>query len=125
MNELKIHDIKALSAIPDLSFYIFVLLMFIGLLILSSLIFFLYKYIKNRKNSAKQSLDVLKNIDFSDAKKAAYLITKHGRVVANNEREQKLYEELEEELAHYKYKKEVHPIDENTKHKFQLFMDAL
>lgn len=125
MNALNIHDIKGLSAIPDLSFYLFIVFILLGTLILGTLIFFLFKYLKNRKHDEKKSLEILKNIDFTDAKKAAYLITKHGRVVVGHERDKKLLEDLLEDLSHYKYKKRVEPINDTCKHKFQIFMDAL
>ena len=127
-NELlsKLHDIKPLVEIPDNSFFIFIILIFLGILILISIVFFIIKIVKNRKKSdRKKYFEILENIDFSESKQSAYIITKYTRLLARNEREKRLCEELIEELDNYKYKKEVEIIDNKIKAKFSNFMDVL
>lgn len=122
----KLNDIKELEKIPDNSIFIFSFLIFLAILILTTLIFFLIKFFKNRKKSPRKIyFKILKNIDFSDSKKSAYVITKYSRLITTNEREKKLANELIEELEKYKYKKNVEKIDETIKAKFLVFMDSL
>ena len=122
----KLNDIKELEKIPNNSIFIFSFLIFLAILILTTLIFFLIKFFKNRKKSPRKIyFEILKNIDFSDSKKSAYVITKYSRLITTNEREKKLANELIEELEKYKYKKNVEKIDETIKAKFLVFMDSL
>lgn len=122
----KLNDIKELEKIPDNSLFIFSALVLLGFIFLLILIFFITKLIKNRKkNPRKIYFKVLKNVDFSDSKKSAYIITKYSRLIVSNEREKKLAIELIESLEKYKYKKEVENIDNEVKAKFSIFMDSL
>lgn len=122
----KLNDIKELEKIPDNSIFIFSFLIFLAILILTTLIFFLIKFFKNRKKSPRKIyFEILKNIDFSDSKKSAYVITKYSRLITTNEREKKLANELIEELEKYKYKKNIEKIDDTIKAKFLVFMDTL
>jgi len=125
MNSLNINDIKSLEEIPDISLYLFTLLIIVLLIILFSIIVLIYKFFK-RKNSTKIFyFNELKNIDFSNSKEAAYKITKYGKELISQDREIKLYNELVSQLEEYKYKKEVKSIDKNIKQKYELFMDSL
>lgn len=122
----KLHDIKPIIEIPDNSFFIFILLIFIAFLLFLTLIFFMIKLIKNRKkNQRKIYFETLKNIDFNNSKNAAYTITKYSRLLARNERELRLCDELVDELSKYKYKKEVPKISDKIKAKFENFMDVI
>ena len=122
----KLHDIKELENIPDNSIFIFSILVFAGIILILTIIFLFIKYFKNRKVSDRKTyFNILKNIDFDDSKKAAYIITKYSRLVANNDREKKLANELIEELEFFKYKKSVNKIDKLTKAKYSTFMEIL
>lgn len=124
MNELKIHDIKELVEIPDFSLYIYMLLWILGSLVFFILIFILIKLFLNRKkNKKKVYYNILKNMDLSNSKKAAYEITKYARLISHSEREKKLCHELIEELEEFKYKKDVEPLNDNFKILFGRFMD--
>ena len=122
----KLHDIKELENIPDNSIFIFSILVFAGIILILTIIFLFIKYFKNRKVSDRKTyFNILKNIDFDDSKKAAYIITKYSRLIANNDREKKLANELIEELEFFKYKKSVNKIDKLTKAKYSTFMEIL
>lgn len=122
----KLNDIKELEKIPDNSIFIFALLVFLGFLVLLSIIFLIIKFFKNRKKSPRKIyFEILKQIDFENSKKSAYLITKYARLVASNEREKKLANELIDELEKYKYKKNVENINNEIKNKYSIFMEAL
>ncbi len=126
MNEIKIHDIKALVEVPDYSMYIYY-----GLIILSSIallvvIYFIYKIIKNKKvNVRREYFDILNNLDLNNSKQSAYVITKYGYLLAQNEREKQLLGDLISSLELYKYKKNVPSLEEDIKTSFSIFMDAL
>lgn len=122
----KLHDIKELEKIPDYSIFIFSILVFIGIILVLTTIFLFIKYLKNKKISDRKTYyNILKNIDFSDSKKAAYTITKYSRLLVSNDREKKLANELIESLEFFKYKKNVKNIDKMSKAKFLTFMEIL
>lgn len=129
MNEdisLKIHDIKGIVTIPDNSIFIFSFLIILAIVILGLIVLFIIRFLKNKKiNIRKEYYKALQNVDFSDAKKASYEITKYSRLLANNEREKKLSTELIEELEEFKYKKSVGDISKEIKAKYSTFMDAI
>lgn len=129
MNEnisLKLHDIKDIVEIPDTSIFIFSLICFISLLLLLGIILLIIKFIKSKKvNERKVHFDTLKQIDFSNSKEAAYIITKSIRFLAQNEREKNLGFEIIDELETYKYKKDVKDIDNSLKIKLDRFLDVV
>lgn len=126
MNELKIHDIKDLAQIPDISFYIFLSLLTLGILFFLIIIFIIYKYFKNKKkNKRKEYYKILKELDLTESKKSAYEISKYARLLISSEREENLFNELNEELEKFKYKKEVAPFDNQVRILFDRFMDNI
>lgn len=126
MNEIKIHDIKNLTQIPDISFYIFLGLSILVFVILLVLIFIIYKYFKNKKkNRRKEYYKILKELDLKDSKQSAYNISKYTRLLVSNEREEKLFDELNEELEKFKYKKEVAPLNDEVRILFGRYMDII
>lgn len=126
MNEIKIHDIKNLSQIPDISFYIFLGLSILAIVILLILIFIIYKYFKNKKkNRRKEYYKILKALDLQESKQAAYDISKYARLLISNEREEKLFDELNEELEKFKYKKEVESLNDEVRILFGRYMDII
>ncbi len=126
MNNLEIHDIKGLTQIPDISFYIFLGLCALGITLLLILIFLLYKYFNNRKkNKRKEYYKILKELDLSNSKQAAYTISKYARLLVSSDRERKICAELIEELEAFKYKKDVEEINDEVKIIFGRFMDII
>lgn len=125
-NQLKLHDIKDIVSIPDNSIFIFLLLVFLAILVILGIIFFIMKLFKNKKiDTRKINYNILKEMNYTDSKVAAYEITKAIRVLAKTQREKKLAQEIIEELEQYKYKKEVSDINETIKIKISTFMDAV
>ena len=126
MNEIKIHDIKNLVEIPDISLYIYMLLWILGIAFIFVFIFLIYRFFLNRsKNERKRYYKILKELDLKDSKQSAYTISKYIRLLAHNEREKRLADELIEELEKYKYKKEVLPFEDDVKIVFARFMDSV
>ena len=125
---VKIHDIKPIVTIPDYTIYLFYGGIFIVCVVVCFLLFVLYKYLKNKNKKSKEYyyLQQLKNIDFELQKKSAYTITKYGRLLAKDDRQKRLIEELIEDLEPYKYKKDINDkITKNIKTKFETFLDSI
>ena len=122
----QLKDIKPLLEIPDNSYYIYWgLIIFVALLLLGVLFFVAKKLWDNRKeNLAKGYLQKLKEIDWKDTKKSAYEATHYARLLAVDERRIKLFEQLEPLLEQYKYKKEVETVDDDTRNRFNLFVQV-
>lgn len=126
MNDLKIHDIKALVEVPDYSLYIFIFILLTFVILLIFFIYFFYKKFKNKKkNQQKNYIQKIKNIDLSQSKMAAYEITKYIDLINKNEQQAVLAKELIQELTQYKYKKEVEAFTQTTILTYKKFTDVL
>ncbi len=126
MNELKIEDIKELVEIPDISLYFFILIIVMLSLMVITLFVLSYKIFKNRKKDQRKNYyTILKELDLTNTKDSAYTMTKYLRLLAQNERENKLIEELIIELEKYKYKKDVTAFKEETLSQFERVMDSI
>jgi hypothetical protein len=122
----QLRDIKPLLEIPDSSYYIYWgLIIFATLLIAAILFFVLKKLWENRKvNLAKGYLASLKKIDWKDTKRSAYEATHYARLLATDERRKELFSQLEPLLEQYKYKKEVDEVDQETRNRFNLYVQV-
>ncbi|MEA1880192.1 MAG: hypothetical protein U9N11_06080 [Campylobacterota bacterium] len=122
----QLRDIKPLLEIPDSSYYIYWGLILFGSLLLVGILFFIAKkFWDNRKiNLEKGYLEAMKKIDWTNTKKSAYEATHYARLLATDERRKELFSQLEPMLEQYKYKKEVEVLDENTKNKFNLYVQV-
>jgi len=122
----QLRDIKPLLDIPDNSYYIYWGLITFAILLGVLLLFFIAKKLwENRKvNLAKGYLEALKKIDWNDTKKSAYQATHYARLLATDERRKELFSQLEPMLEKYKYKKEVDTVDQDTKNKFNLYVQV-
>jgi hypothetical protein len=125
-NQINLHDIKPLLEINDNSFYIYFFLLSLIIILLLISCFLLISFFKSKKvNLHKQYLKKLRHLDLDDTKYSAYCITKYGRLLTRNPREEKILQELIEDLHQYKYKKEVHTLSKNTKAKIEIFLDTI
>ena len=122
----QLRDIKPLLEIPDSSYYIYWGLISFAILLALAILFFVAKRLwENRKvNLAKGYLEALKRIDWEDTKKSAYQVTHYARLLATDERRKELFAQLEPMLEKYKYKKEVERIDQETRNKFNLYVQV-
>ncbi len=125
--ENQLRDIKPLLEIPDSSYYFYIGVLSFLVVLLCVLIFIVVKkFILNRKETLhKRYLRALKNVDWSDAKKSAYLVTKLGRVLAVEDRQKEIYWQFLGVIERYKYKKEVPSVDEETLQKYNLLVHVL
>ncbi len=126
-NELKLHDIKPLVPIEDYSFYYFLALSVVAVVLLAGVFYLLLKWLKHRKkeNLRKKHLEILRSIDLrKDPKKAAYMLTKYGATFKDDDaRHKEMYENMLSKLEKYKYRKEVEPFDEETVSIIELYRD--
>ncbi|MEN8726658.1 MAG: hypothetical protein ABF276_01715 [Sulfurovum sp.] len=122
----QLRDIKPLLDIPDSSYYIYWGLIDLAIFLGVAIVFFIAKKLwDNRKiNLAKGYLESIKKIDWNDTKKSAYEATHYARLLATDERRKELFSQLEPMLEQYKYKKEVDEVDQDTKNKFNLYVQV-
>lgn len=122
----QLRDIKPLLEIPDSSYYIYWGLIGFAIFLGVAIVFFVAKkFWDNRKiNLAKGYLEAIKKIDWKDTKKSAYEATHYARLLATDERRQELFSQLEPMLEQYKYKKEVEVVDQDTRNKFNLYVQV-
>ena len=119
MNELaKLKDIKPLVKIPvsqthHFDYMIFIIL-FLVLVLAVILILFIRKHYKIKKEK-EELLSLINN-----PKKFAYEFKKAKKFI--NSKNKELFEEIQKRLTNYKYKKEVNPIDEETKKLIKEFL---
>jgi hypothetical protein len=124
---IKIHDIKPIVTIPDISIYLYYLSICLSLLFILTIIFFVYKFMKPKSKSKEyEYYKNLQNIDFNHVKQSAYDISKYGKLLAKESRQIQLIDDLCDELSLYKYKKEIpRDFDKKIKTKFSLFMESI
>jgi len=118
-----IKDIKPMVEIPDMSLWLYWGVVILGIVILGAALFFLIRRILSlrEENRARRYLEALHRVEWSDPKKAAYTITRYGRLLATDERRKELFSQLLPLLERYKYRKNVGPVDEETKRRFELY----
>lgn len=126
--DIPLHDIKPLIEIQEYSLYSFIALVLLVSVMILGLIYFVYKYIKNRNsfNIRAEHLTLLKVCNLNDTKKAAYEITLYGATFStDNQENQRTYETLVEELETYKYKKDVESFNKETKRSIENYIGML
>ncbi len=123
--DLPIRDIKPLLPIPDVSLYLLVGMVVAGVLVVGTLLYFGWRWWRShrKKDPRLVWLAKLDQIDYDDPKKAAYTMTRYGRLLAEDKRREEILHQLLPKLERYKYQKEVPPLDEETKRFMRLFIE--
>ncbi|SFP75684.1 hypothetical protein [Hydrogenimonas thermophila] len=123
--ELPIRDIKPLLPIPDISIYFFIVIVGITIVVFIAVLIFIWKWWQKHKTSNPRIewLRELDRMDYSNSKKVAYIMTKYGRLLAEDKRREEILEQLIPRLEKYKYKKDVPPLDDETKRYIKLFIE--
>lgn len=123
--ELPIRDIKPLLPIPDISIYFFIAIVGIAIVVFIAVLIFIWKWWQKHKSSDPRIdwLRELDRMDYSNSKKVAYIMTKYGRLLAEDKRREEILEQLIPRLEKYKYKKDVPPLDDETKRYIRLFIE--
>ena len=127
MEELKLRDIKPLMEVDDYSIYFVWGATLVAIILLIVLAYYLYRFFKHQKevNLRKIYIDRLKNVNLQEAKSAAYEITYCLHQIDIEEKNIAMAHNLIERLEKYKYKKDVHPLDEDVKGYYHLMMEVL
>jgi hypothetical protein len=126
--DIPLHDIKPLLEIQEYSMVYLIALSAVLLIILSGLLYLLVRWLKNRNrfNLRKEHYRLINEIDFLDAKNAAYALTFYGDTFSNDsERHHRAYSDLVEKLEQFKYKKDVEIFDTQTLHYVDLYRGML
>lgn len=126
--EIKLHDIKPLVEIEDYSFYYFLGVVSIIVLLIATFLYFFVKWYKNKKsfNIRVEYFKFLKTLNIENAKETAYKITEYGALFQNDSEEHReVYEELIESLQEYKYKKNVNDFDKEIQNKIDRYLEMI
>ncbi len=124
--DIPLHDIKPIVEVQEYSLYYFLGVSAFVLLIILGSAFLIYKWLQKRNafNIRKEHMRLLRTLDLSDAKKAAYAITNYGATFKDDSpRHSEMYANLHNRLEKYKYKKEVEKLDEETLGYFELYKE--
>jgi len=129
MQNIPIHDIQPLVQVEDHSLYFFIALVLLGLFLVVTALYFLIQFLKNRKkeNMRKEAYKALQTVNFDEAKKAAYEITRLALIFKDDspQIEQK-YETLVSMLDKYKYRKKIAPaLDDEVKSYYHIFIEMI
>ncbi|MBD3825053.1 MAG: hypothetical protein IE916_11185 [Epsilonproteobacteria bacterium] len=115
--DIPLHDIKPIIEVQEYSIYYFFALVAVAVLVALGVIFLVLRWFRGRKrfNLRKHHQRLLKELDISDAKAAAYALTLYGETFANDsQRHTQMYANLVARLEGYKYKKSVESFDSET-----------
>ena len=126
--DIPLHDIKPLMEVPDSSLTFTMIIVIMGAFILMGTLYIVYNYLRTYKsvNRRKEHFKALKKVNFSDPKTAAYSITRHGRIFADDsERLHEAFVHLSDKLEQYKYKKEVEAIDQESKSYYKIYLEMI
>ena len=112
-----LRDIKPLLEIPDHSYYIYLALITVAVLVVMGVIFFLIKtfWLNRQVDIKKIYFKRLESIDWVDSKKSAYDITFLAYHFIDNDRVKEIYEQTIIMLEPYKYRKDVPKVDDETR----------
>lgn len=124
----KLEDIRGIRPIFEWGDYLWYLGALLGgVALLTVLLIILYRlfFAKNKADVRAERIKELETVDLSDAKHAAYTITRLVRQIAASEREQRMAEKLAAKLEHYKYAKSVPPLDEDAKAHYNIFLGMI
>jgi hypothetical protein len=119
----QLRDIKGLVEIPFPTLWLIIAaLAVVCLLALGA--FWYRSYQRKKAHSVRaKALLALKQMDFSDAKEAAYCFTHNGYLVlGENSLHVKNFETIVQDLEAYKFKKEVPSLDEAMTRRMQAFI---
>lgn len=126
--DIPLHDIKPLVVVPDQSFMMFIGLLVVGVLLAAGIGYLLWRFWKQRNhvNLRKEAFEALQMVEWDDAKRAAYTITRLGQIFADDStRVREAYDALVSRLAPYKYRKRVDAIDEETRSYYDIFVEMI
>jgi len=126
--DIPLHDIKPIVDVNEYSFYYFLGLTFVIVLLLLAISYLIYKWLKHRNayNIKKDHYQLINSLDINDTKNCAYAITTYGATFKDDSpRHEEMYNNLTQRLEVYKYKKEVDAFDSETIGYIELYKGML
>jgi hypothetical protein len=126
--DIPLHDIKPLVEVNDHTFVMFAILVAAAAVLLLGALYLLWRFWRHRRraNIRRETFARLESVDFSDAKRAAYAITREGLLFAGDSvRCREAYDALVARLAPYKYRKRVDAIDEETVSYYHIYVGMI
>ena len=84
------------------------------------------KYVKERCkiDCQKYYFYKLKQVDWSNPKKAAYDITRYGLFLAQDKRRKEIFSQLRKRLDRYKYRQDYDDVDKETINYYNLYVQV-
>lgn len=126
--DIPLHDIKPLVEIQEYSMEYLIVIGTLLFVLIIAVIYLVLKWLRHKKRYSirKEHLKLIKAIDFSDTKNAAYKLTLYGNTFKNDTpRHEKAYQELFDSLQGYKYKKSVENFNRETLHFIEIYKGML
>jgi len=126
--DIPLHDIKPIVDIQEYSLYYFLGISFLLLLLLSGLVYLIYRWVKakNAFSERKEHFKIIKSLKLNDTKHAAYIITSLGATFKDDsQRHAEMYANLVKRLEAYKYKKEVEKFDSEVKGYIEVYKSMI
>lgn len=126
--DIPLNDIKTIVEIQEYSLYYFLALSLVALVLVCVVIYFLYKWFKNKNayNQRKEYFKLFDTLDFSDAKKSAYSVTKYISIFKDDSpKHNELYDLIIKKLESHKYKKDVDKLDADTLKMIQEYKEMI
>lgn len=127
-DDIPLHDIKPLAEITDstLIWLSFLAVLAAVLMLLAGYLLWKKWRSGRREDRRRVCYDALRNIDLDDAKNAAYAISRFGRCFASDSpRLNEAYDALSTRLSIYKYRRNVPPLDEETRSYYAVFIGMI
>ncbi|MDD2790062.1 MAG: hypothetical protein PHU40_05280 [Sulfurimonas sp.] len=115
--DIPLHDIKPILEVQEYSLYYFAAISTLLALLLLAFAYIMYKHFKakQRFNLRAEHYQILKSLDLSDTKNAAYGITLYGLTFRDDSpRHTEMYQNIVERLQGYKYKKSVEAFEDEV-----------
>lgn len=121
-----LRDIKGVVEIDEPSLQILLLLTFVTLLLLA---FALYRFKNRRRRRKKVSPKALakarlEGLNYDNTKEVVYGFLEDALPFVN-EKNEAMFKQIEQDLAPYKYKKEVPPLEEGLKKEIKSFIEGV
>ena len=117
---MELHDIFPEVPVVEYSFYAFLALCLLGLVLL----LLLYRVLKNRHN-AMHPLRILERYNPNDAKQTAQQVSYYGKQLAKSEAQKQHLISLEEKLESYKYLETSQPLSTELQKEIEQFIHSI
>ena len=126
--DIPLHDIKPIVDVNEYSFYYLLGVIGIAILVVLGLMYLGYIWYKKRNafNQREHHLNLLNELDLSDTKQSAYMISVYCHTFKDDSpRHTEMFNNLSQRLEPYKYKKSVEKFDSETLAYVELYKGML